>query len=111
MSRFYNALITTHHITSRKKVQRLKDAARNLRPLYIVLCSGGSPGIMYAEGGEQNVCDWVASVKRLKYKDFHLARRPAVMEGRVNDEPIHELREQENLGLVAHLALCHNVDM
>lgn len=76
-AKLYNALITTHHITSRKKVQKLKDSARNLRPLFVLLCSGGSPGIMYVEGEQSRVSTWVADVKRLRYKDFHLAQRPA----------------------------------
>ena len=76
-ARIYNSLITTHHITSRRKVQRIREAARRYYPLHVLLCSGGCPGIMYAEGAESNVQQWVAAVKNLRYKDFKLARRPA----------------------------------
>ncbi|OJD33028.1 uncharacterized protein BKCO1_3400023 [Diplodia corticola] len=72
----YNALIRTHHITSRKKVANLKKAADN-HGVYALLCSGGCPGIMYAEGSANGVKEWVSSVNRLRYKDYQLAVRPA----------------------------------
>lgn len=72
----YNALIRTHHITSRKKVANLKKAA-DQHGVYALLCSGGCPGIMYAEGNANGVKDWVSSVNRLRYKDYQLAVRPA----------------------------------
>lgn len=88
----YNALIRTHHITSRKKVANLKKAADN-HGVYALLCSGGCPGIMYAEGSADGVKEWVSSVnvcenrrlgkpstnsaQRLRYKDYQLAVRPA----------------------------------
>jgi hypothetical protein len=80
MPPIWNALIRTHHITSRKKVAKLRQAASNL-DVYALLRSGGSPGIMYCEGAEAGVKDWVAAVNRLRYKDFQLATKPAVMEG------------------------------
>jgi len=57
----FNALIRTHHITSRKKVAKLKQAADSLNVLAL-LRSGGAPGIMYVEGYEQGVRDWVETV-------------------------------------------------
>lgn len=96
MPSIYNALIKTHHITSRKKVAALTQAARK-HDIYALLCSGGSPGIMYVEGVQGGVADWVGEVKvshslhliahplnadifqtqRLRYKDYQLLRRPA----------------------------------
>ncbi|EUC46607.1 hypothetical protein COCMIDRAFT_92464 [Bipolaris oryzae ATCC 44560] len=72
----YNALIRTHHITSRKKVAKLKAAASNCN-VYALLRSGGCPGIMYCQGAETGVRDWVANVQRLRYKDFQLVKKPA----------------------------------
>ncbi|OCL05478.1 hypothetical protein AOQ84DRAFT_433029 [Glonium stellatum] len=71
----YNALIRTHHITSRKKVASLKKAADKYA-CYVLLRSGGSPGIMYCEGSEDSVRDWVTIVQQLRYKDYRLAARP-----------------------------------
>ena len=58
----FNALIRTHHITSRKKVAKLKQAA-NACSCYVLLRSGGSPGIMYVEGQEDGVKQWVSAVQ------------------------------------------------
>lgn len=61
-SKLYNALIKTHHITSRKKVAKLKkEAHRHAR--YVLLRSGGSPGLMYVEGEEAGVRAWVDCVQ------------------------------------------------
>lgn len=72
----YNALIRTHHITSRKKISALKRAA-NTHNCFVLLRSGGCPGIMYVEGHQQDdVESWVGAVKALRYKDFQLVTRP-----------------------------------
>lgn len=57
----FNALIRTHHITSKKKVAKLKQAAA-LYDVLALLRSGGPPGIMYVEGGKDGVQGWVATV-------------------------------------------------
>lgn len=59
--RLWNALIRTHHITSRKKVARLKQAA-TAQTVFVLLRSGGSPGIMYVEGSKAGVEEWVECV-------------------------------------------------
>lgn len=60
----YNALIRTHHITSRKKVARLKKAAHHyMANGFILIRSGGCPGYMYAEGEEGGIKEWIASVQ------------------------------------------------
>lgn len=74
----YNALIRTHHITSRKKVAKLRAAASN-HNIYALLRYGGCPGVMYCQGPEPGVRDWVANVQRLRYKDFQLVKKPAEM--------------------------------
>lgn len=72
----FNALIRTHHITSRKKVSNLKDAA-DAHHCFVLLRSGGVPGIMYVEGVQQDdVEGWVSVVRNLRYKDFQLVTRP-----------------------------------
>lgn len=74
---YYNALIRTHHITSRKKVATLKRAADSLN-CFALLRSGGCPGIMYVEAKDKDAVEsWVSVVKNLRYKDFQLASRPA----------------------------------
>ncbi|KAJ6088245.1 hypothetical protein N7486_009506 [Penicillium sp. IBT 16267x] len=75
----FNALIRTHHITSRKKVAALKRAA-DIHQCFVLLRSGGCPGIMYVEGHEQtNVESWVSVVRKLRYKDFQLVTRPGLL--------------------------------
>ncbi|TID13473.1 hypothetical protein E6O75_ATG11389 [Venturia nashicola] len=78
-TQLFNALIRTHHITSKKKVARLKKAAAT-HNCYVLLRSGGCPGIMYCEGDEPGVKGWVAVVQSLRYKDYSLAARPAPVE-------------------------------
>jgi hypothetical protein len=75
----YNALIRTHHITSRKKVAKLRQAASTYN-IYGLICYGGCPGIMYCQGTKSGVRDWVSSVQRLRYKDFQLVKKPAAKE-------------------------------
>ncbi|KAF2262413.1 hypothetical protein CC78DRAFT_582716 [Lojkania enalia] len=72
----WNALIRTHHITSRKKVAKLRQAASNCN-VYALLRSGGCPGIMYCEGHESGVREWISTVQRLRYKDFQLVKKAA----------------------------------
>ncbi|KAJ6190067.1 hypothetical protein N7519_000088 [Penicillium mononematosum] len=79
MQTLYNALIRTHHITSRKKVAALKRAA-DTHQCAVLLRSGGCPGIMYVEGGKEPVESWIDVVRRLRYKDFQLVTRPGVVE-------------------------------
>lgn len=69
---FYHALIRTHHITSRKKVAALKAGAKKLK-CYVLLRSGGVPGLMYIESdSESNAEGWVKLCHSLRYKDWHL---------------------------------------
>lgn len=75
----YNALIRTHHITSRKKVAKLKQAAANYE-VFALLRYGGCPGIMYCQGTESGVKEWISTVQRLRYKDFQLVKKPAAID-------------------------------
>ncbi|KAH7149191.1 hypothetical protein B0J13DRAFT_550875 [Dactylonectria estremocensis] len=73
----FNCLIRTHHITSRKKVQRVRRAASQLKVDWVLIRSGGSPGIMFAESRDEvGLVEWVATVQALRYKDFRCAVRP-----------------------------------
>jgi hypothetical protein len=97
----YNALIRTHHITSRKKVAKLKQAATNYN-IYGLLRYGGCPGIMYCQGTEAGVKDWVSAVQRLRYKDFQLVKKPAAkeVENSISQEqhiPYGKLEEVESV--------------
>ncbi|RAH42591.1 uncharacterized protein BO95DRAFT_233377 [Aspergillus brunneoviolaceus CBS 621.78] len=77
---FYNALIRTHHITSRKKVSALKRAA-DMHNCFVLLRSGGCPGIMYVEARDKDAVEsWVNVVRNLRYKDFQLVTRPGLLE-------------------------------
>ena len=72
----FNALIRTHHITSRKKISTLKKAADTLN-CSVLLRTGGTPGVMYVEGHSvDDVSAWVSSVQRLRYKDYQLLAKP-----------------------------------
>ncbi|KAJ5809090.1 uncharacterized protein N7503_001308 [Penicillium pulvis] len=84
----FNALIRTHHITSRKKVAALKRAA-DAHQCFVLLRSGGCPGIMYVEGQEQtNVESWVSVVRKLRYKDFQLVTRPGLLAPEGDEYPL-----------------------
>lgn len=45
--------------------------------IYALLRYGGCPGIMYCQGTETGVKDWVSAVQRLRYKDFQLVKKAA----------------------------------
>ena len=62
MQCLYNALIRTHHITSRKKVAKLKQSAA-FHDVFVLLRSGGPPGVMYVDGQKDGVVQWVSDVK------------------------------------------------
>ncbi|KAF2220580.1 hypothetical protein BDZ85DRAFT_266823 [Elsinoe ampelina] len=97
---FFNALIRTHHITSRKKVMKLKQATRN-HDVFALLRSGGAPGIMYVEGPEQGVRSWIDTVHGLRYKDYQLAIKPAEVvhnnEARPPERNLSSLREVDTV--------------
>ncbi|KAJ5851846.1 uncharacterized protein N7529_011231 [Penicillium soppii] len=105
----YNALIRTHHITSRKKVATLKRAADS-HECSVLLRSGGCPGIMYVEGrGKERVELWVDVVRKLRYKDFQLVTRPGALEveegehGTVKRKAQEKVNEKEGAGLALGL--------
>ena len=58
----WNALVRTHHITSHKKVAKLKQAAGD-NAGFVLLRSGGSPGMMYVEGSREGLEEWVSVVQ------------------------------------------------
>ena len=60
--RAWHALIRTHHITSRKKVAKLRQSA-SAEDVYALIHYGGPPGIMYVEGDKSGVASWVAAVQ------------------------------------------------
>lgn len=62
MQCLHNALIRTHHITSRKKVAKLKQAA-TFHDVFVLLRYGGAPGVMYVEGKADGVNQWVSDVQ------------------------------------------------
>lgn len=79
-------LIRTHHVTSRKKLQRVKKAAAHFDVPFVLVRYGGSPGLMYAESGEgSSLGSWVSAVKDLRYKDFQCVYKPEARQ--LNDIP------------------------
>jgi hypothetical protein len=84
----FNALIRTHHVTSRKKVARVKKAAHKKLD-YLLIRSGGSPGLMYAEGDEEEVINWVSFVQGLRYKDYQCIRKPSIIQSETSPAPPH----------------------
>lgn len=74
----FNALIRTHHITSRKKIHRLKKAASQHEVEFVLIRSGGCPGMMYVESNsEAGVTGWVSAVQALRYEDYHCVAKPS----------------------------------
>lgn len=126
----FNALIRTHHITSRKKVAKLKQAA-DAHDVFALLRYGGAPGIMYVEGEEKGVRQWVDAVhvralgtlliaeeslirsQNLRYKDYQLVSRPALLEreGGVSSPLIDKrgLYEMDTVKAFGHEMQCRAV--
>lgn len=78
MQCLHNALIRTHHITSRKKVAKLKQAA-TFHDVYVLLRYGGAPGVMYVEGKADGVNQWVSDVqvsRRIQSDTMPLSTEP-----------------------------------
>lgn len=74
----FHCLIRTHHITSRKKLHRVRRAAAQLDIDHVLVRSGGCPGIMFASSrDEQRLGEWVSAVQALRYKDFRCVAKPA----------------------------------
>lgn len=95
----YNALIRTHHITSRKKVAALKRAA-DAHQCFVLLRSGGCPGIMYVEAPDKvQVESWVGEVRKLRYKDFQLVTRPGELEREDADQVNATMADKGDAGL------------
>lgn len=104
----HRALIKTHHMTSRKKIQALTKAAKSLS-CSVVLKTGRPPGVMLAEAETQDaVQEWVDVVKRLRYKDYRMLKMEELEDdkGRLTLEPGHvrECEEMKDLG--AYLDEC-----
>ena len=62
----YRALIRTHHMTSRKKIRAISDAAKRLDCAVYLKTGAHPPGVMIAEAeqeGKEGLADWVAAVK------------------------------------------------
>ena len=53
---------------------KLTQSAKN-HGIYALLRSGGSPGIMYVEGSEEGVTNWVENVKVPRIVLFLIMRR------------------------------------
>ncbi|KAG8159925.1 hypothetical protein KVR01_010562 [Diaporthe batatas] len=75
--KLFITLIRTHHVTSRKKLQRVKKAAAHFDIPFVLVRYGGTPGLMYAESDQApNLGAWVSAVKDLRYKDFQCVYKP-----------------------------------
>lgn len=70
-------LVRTHHVTSRKKLQRVKKAAAHFDIPFVLVRYGGCPGLMYGESPDaSSLGSWVSAVKDLRYKDFQCVCKP-----------------------------------
>lgn len=73
----FATLIRTHHVTNRKKLQRVKKAAAHFDVPFVLVRYGGSPGLMYGESSDAaSLISWVSAVKDLRYKDFQCVWKP-----------------------------------
>lgn len=87
VNNLFITLIRTHHITSRKKLQRVKKAAEQCEIPFVLVRSGGAPGIMYAEGPDEgDIANWVGAVKSFQYKDFQWAQKTSHAPVRMDDD-------------------------
>ena len=102
----HRALIRTHHMTSRKKIQTLTKAAKTLN-CAVVVKTGRPPGIMIVEAANDSeseaqkvVESWVGVVRRLRYKDYQLLRMELVEKGDLGLEVGHvrEFGDMKDLG-------------
>ena len=62
----FRALIRTHHMTSRKKIQAISKAAKKYDCALYIKTGAHPPGVMIAEceqGGTNGLADWVSAVK------------------------------------------------
>jgi len=78
----FNALIRTHHITSRKKLAKLRvafTAPEHTGLTLAVLHIGASPGMIYIEGRDREAINsWIAVVQGLQYKYFTIISKTDV---------------------------------
>ncbi|CZR63252.1 uncharacterized protein PAC_13149 [Phialocephala subalpina] len=87
-------------MTSRKKISAITKAAKRLS-CSVVLKTGSPPGIMLAEGEEEEAGAWLEVVRKLRYKDYRLVKREAIPKRGLSVEPgnfvettaLKELRE------------------
>lgn len=99
----FATLIRTHHVTSRKKLQRVKKAAAHFDVPFVLVRYGGSPGLMYGESSDAaSLTSWVSAVKDLRYKDFQCVWKPERKD--VNETepvptaPFHEVESVSEFG-------------
>lgn len=97
----FATLIRTHHVTSRKKLQRVKKAAAHFDVPFVLVRYGGSPGLMYGESPDAaSLAAWVSAVKDLRYKDFQCVWKPEakeVGETTGDDVPAGDFNETESV--------------
>ena len=102
----HRALIKTHHMTSRKKIQTLTKAAKALH-CAVVIKTGRPPGVMIVEAANDSeseaqkaVESWVGVVRRLRYKDYQLLRMALAEKGNLGLEVgyVREFGEMKELG-------------
>lgn len=102
----FATLIRTHHVTSRKKLQRVKKAAAHFDLPFVLVRYGGSPGLMYGESTDvASLVSWVSAVKDLRYKDFQCVCKPEPKEvGHVSlalpSGPFHEMNTVLEFGRI-----------
>jgi len=98
----YHALIRTHHIASKKKIARLKVAAKTYQ-CFALLRTGGIPGVIYVRGGTKpEVQNWVDTVHDLRYKDYQLAAPVRSVPGM--DQPCSGTKDASPLGVLEEVA-------
>lgn len=100
--RVFATLIRTHHVTSRKKLQRVKKAAAHFDVPFVLVRYGGSPGLVYGESPDAAALNaWVSAVKDLRYKDFQCVWKPELKEvsskTTTADVPAEEFNETESV--------------
>lgn len=94
----FATLIRTHHVTSRKKLQRVKKAAAHFDVPFVLVRYGGCPGLMYGESLDAaSLTSWVSAVKDLRYKDFQCVWKPEHKDVKETSHPAGAFHETESV--------------
>jgi hypothetical protein len=116
----YRILLTTHHITSRAKIQQLSRAANTHRVSVLLKKTSKPPGIMICEGDTEDAARaWLTVVKGLRYKGYRFIKGELLPGARVVHDGRDGIRvvegakgwEEEMERLASEAGMCKKSDV